>query len=103
MNEKERRLELQTKLETVVANVYFQPPETMKLKFPCIVYFKVSPDVRHANNKVYNYKQCYTLTVVDKDPDSSIPEEILNGFKYTRIDSYYRQDNLNHTKLTLYY
>lgn len=103
--ESTKRLQLQQELETLLnsRNVYFQPPETMKLKYPCVVYFKSNVSPRYANDKIYNKTQGYTLTVVDSDPDSEIPYDILNHFKYCRIDSYYRSENLNHTKLTLYY
>lgn len=103
--EKTKRIELQQLLEAVLGsrNVYFQPPEDMKLQYPCIIYFKTSLPIRYANDKMYNKMQGYTMTVVDKDPDSEIPFDILNNFKYCRIDSFYKSGNLNHTKLTLYY
>ena len=55
MDDFERRLQLQSKLEEVIGsrNVYFQPPETMRLEYPCIVYFKNALPVNYANNKIY--------------------------------------------------
>jgi len=101
----ERRLQLQSKLEEVIGsrNVYFQPPETMRLEYPCIVYFKNALPVNYANNKIYKKKQAYTLTYVDKNPDSEMPNTILHAFSFIRIDSYYRSEGLNHTKFTLYF
>ena len=32
------RLDLQSYLKTLTANVYFQPPENVKLNYPCIIY-----------------------------------------------------------------
>jgi hypothetical protein len=32
------RLQLQTLLETLTEHVYFQPPENLKVQYPCIVY-----------------------------------------------------------------
>ena len=103
--EKTKRIQLQNELEDVLGskNVYFQPPESMKLQYPCIIYFKTNVPLRYANNKVYHMKQGYTVTVVDKDPDSEIPFDITKHFEYCRIDSFYKSENLNHTKLTLYY
>ena len=105
MSQTDKREQLQVALTQVLGstNVYFQPPETMKLKYPCIIYYKTSYPLRFANNKVYKAKQCYTLTVVDKDPDSEIAYNIVDNFQYCKIDSYYRSENLNHTKLTLFY
>ena len=103
--EKTRRLKLQGEFETVLGsrNVYFQPPEDMKLQYPCIIYFKSTFPIRYANNSFYGMRQGYTVTVVDKDPDSEIPYDILKHFEYCKIDSFYKSENLNHTKLTLYY
>ena len=105
MDDFERRLQLQSKLEEVIGsrNVYFQPPETMRLEYPCIVYFKNALPVNYANNKIYKKKQAYTLTYVDKNPDSEMPNTILRAFSFIRTDSYYRSEGLNHTKFTLYF
>lgn len=105
MTESEKRLQLQSKFEEILGsrNVYFQPPETMKIKYPCIIYYKNAYPVRYADDQVYKAKQNYTVTVVDSDPDSEIHYNIQNAFQYCRVDSYYRSNNLNHTKLTLYY
>ena len=105
MDDFERRLQLQSKLEEVIGsrNVYFQPPETMRLEYPCIVYFKKALPVNYANNKIYKKKQSYTLTYVDKNPDSEMPNTILHAFSFIRTDSYYRSEGLNHTKFTLYF
>ena len=105
MNETERRVQLQTEFETFLGtrNVYFQPPESKKLSYPCIIYYKTRMPVRYANDSVYKKMQCYTVTVVDKDPDSMIADRMIEQFKYCSIESYYRSENLNHTKLTLFY
>lgn len=105
MAEVDKRLELQQKFEDILGtrNVYFQPPETMKLQYPCILYFKTNVPVSYANDSVYKYKQGYTVTYVDKDPDAEMPFTILKSFKYCRIDSFYKSEGLNHTKLTIYY
>lgn len=103
ITQKERRLQFQAELETICPNVYFQPPETMKLQFPCIVYFKTNVMVLRANNNVYKNSQSYTVTYVTKDPDSEVPFDILRHFKYTKIDSFYKSENMNHTKLTIFY
>lgn len=105
MAETDRRLALDAKLREILnsSNVYFQPPPTMKMQYPCIIYNKNAYPVRYADDTVYKSKQNYSLTVVDEDPDSEIHLDILKNFQYCRVDSYYRSNNLNHTKLTLYY
>lgn len=101
----DRRLELHEKLCDILGsrNVYFQPPESVKLKYPCIIYALSDIYVKHANNHIYGHKNRYTLTVVDRDPDSTIHEDILYSFKYCSFDRPFTRDNLNHKVLTLYY
>ena len=82
-------------------NVYFQPPSSMK--YPCIKYSISDKDKINANNRLYRSMNQYTVIVIDKDPDSEIPDKILNHFPMCSFDRFYTADNLNHTVLTLYY
>ena len=50
------RLELHEALCKVLGsrNVYFQPPEDIKMNYPAIEYSRASIDNTFANNDVYN-------------------------------------------------
>lgn len=98
------RLDLQAILETILGsrNVYFQPPENLKMKFPCIVYSRTSSDVTYADNIKYHLEKAYQVTYIDKDPDSDIPDKI-EGLPKCRFDRSFVSDNLNHYVFTLYY
>lgn len=83
-------------------HVYFQPPETVKLLYPCILY-KLSTDLpRHADNIKYFNMKCYTVTVIDRNPDSDIPD-LVAKLPYCRFDRFYAVDYLNHFVFELYY
>ena len=99
------RLELHEELCDVLGsrNVYFQPPESIKLQYPCIIYSKYVGETRNADNKRYNYIDLYNVIVIDHDPDSSIEDQLIDRFQYCRPDRHYVSDNLNHTVLSLYY
>lgn len=99
------RLELHEKLCTILKtrNVYFQPPESTKMKYPCIRYSKVGIDQKRADDMNYKNTNRYELIVIDKDPDSVIHEAILEEFQMCGFDRGYTSDNLNHYVLTLYY
>jgi len=101
----DRRLTLQEELENVLGsrNVYFQPPETLKMKYPCIRYTKEKPYIESADNKRYFNKAHYNLIVIDTDPDTEIPERIAEHFMYCDVERYYRSNNLTHCALNLYY
>lgn len=99
------RLNLHEELCKVLGsnNVYFQPPESIKLKYPCIVYSLSGIDRRTANNASYNMAHSYTVTLIDSNPDSSFIESILSHFQMCRFDRSYASDNLNHFIYTIYY
>lgn len=97
------RLKLHEELCVILGtrNVYFQPPSSMN--HPCIKYSRADVDKDNANNKPYRSTNRYTIIVIDRDPDSEIPDKILNHFPMCSFDRFYTSDNLNHTVLTLYY
>lgn len=98
------RLNLHQMLGSIpgVTKVYFQPPESIKLAYPCIIYERNRGRSFQANDDLYNYVKSYTLTVIDKNPDSLIPDE-LEKLRYCTMDRYYEADNLNHWIFTIYY
>ena len=99
-----QRLYLQTILETILESrkVYFQPPSTVKISYPCIVYCRNKIDEKHANNRLYTHKYSYQITVIDEDPDSLIPDKIL-ALPLCSFDRHYTANNLNHDVFNLYY
>lgn len=98
------RLKLQTVLETLLGseNVYYQPPESMFIKYPAIIYSRYKIENKFANNKVYRQLHPYLITVIDEDPDSEIVEKI-SQLSTCRFDRHYVSDNLNHDTFILYF
>lgn len=99
------RLLLQKKLEELIGsrNVYFNPPETLKMNYPCIRYTLNKIDTRKADDLTYLKNNEYQLTVIDTNPDTAIPDILLDNFAYCSSDRTYRSDGLQHHVLTLYY
>ena len=100
----ESRLELQTLLEEILgsANVYYQPPESVKMSYPAIIYSLKNMKNNFANNSVYTQYTDYEIIVIDKDPDSVIVSKI-SKLPMCMFDRHYASDNLNHTVFTLSY
>jgi hypothetical protein len=55
-----------------------------------------------ADNKPYNHQKAYMVTVIDRNPDSEIPEKIAM-LPMCKFNRHYTKDNLNHDIYTLYY
>lgn len=83
-------------------NVYYKPPETIKMSYPAIRYSKKTIDLVYANNSTYSMKDCYEVTVIAKLPDNPVIKKLLT-LPYCSYNRYYVADNLNHDVLTIYY
>lgn len=96
------RIDLQNLLKQFVDHVYFQPPNKLKLEYPCIVYERDDIANQHADNAPYKSLTRYKVTVIDDNPDSSIVDRIklLPQCRYNR---FYTSDNLNHDVFNLYF
>lgn len=97
------RLDLHNELLALCPNVYFQPPSNIMMSYPCIVYNKTDKMNLYGSDVIHFSKQEYRVTVIDKNPDTVIPDMIERNFQYCGVDQYYTIDNLNHTVLLLYY
>ena len=83
-------------------NVYFQPPASVKMQYPAIVYSRSNIDNAHADNSVYKQEYAYEITVIDRNPDSEIVKKV-SRLPRCRFNRHYPSDNLNHDVFTIYY
>lgn len=84
-------------------NVYFQAPSSVSMKYPAIRYAKGSPSTNKANNRLYGYTECYEGVVIDPNPDSEIPRQLMEQFPMCSLGKSYPAEGLTHTPFTLYY
>lgn len=98
------RLELQSKLEELLGskNVYYQPPESVKISYPAIIYSKNRINTTKADDSNYLKKNQYEIIVISRLPDNPVIDELLD-IPYCSYDRHYVSDNLNHDVLTLYF
>lgn len=98
------RLELQSLLEELLGsrNVYYMPPESVKMQYDAIRYAKQNIRKVHANNGAYSMRDMYEITVIAKLPDHPVIKKLL-ALPYCSYGRHYVADNLNHDVLTIYY
>lgn len=96
------RSELQTLLLGFVPNVYFQPPNGLKMNYPCIVYARDNAETLYADNSPYRQTRRYSVTVIDRNPDSLISEKVA-GLSLCSYNRFFTADDLNHDVYTLYF
>ncbi len=97
----DRRLALDEVLRRIAPNVYFQPPENLKLVYPCIVYELEQIIALYANNLPYTDRARYSVIVIDRDPESSITSQIA-ALPMCRHERHFVNDNLHHDVFTIY-
>lgn len=83
-------------------NVYFQPPASVSMKYPAIVYSRENIRTNHAENNPYMQTTAYSVTVIDHDPDSEIVSKLAQ-FPKCQFSRHFTSDNLNHDVFTIYY
>lgn len=98
------REELQSLLEKILGSrhVYFQPPESIRMSYPAVVYSLSNIRNSHADNHVYFQNNIYELTIIDYDPDSEIAKAV-SKLSFCRFVRSYKADDLNHFVFELYY
>lgn len=83
-------------------NVYYQTPDNLVMKYPCIKYSKSRIKSTNADNTKYNNKTLYQIMVIDKKPDNVVINKILE-LNYSSYERHYVFDNLNHDVINIYY
>lgn len=99
------RLQLHEEFCTILesTNVYYQPPQSLMMKYPCIRYSSTTPNQTYANNKFYRGMKQYDGIIIDSNPDSVIPDKLQEHFEMFSLGKPYVADNLNHFPFTIYY
>lgn len=98
------RLDLQALLESIMGNgkVYFQPPDSLTMQYPCIVYSKDRGSYDHGDNLPYRYTQGYQVTLISRNPEDTAFGKLV-ALPLCRFDRHFAASGLNHDVFTLYF
>ena len=97
-----KREDLHRVLKSYCPNVYYQPPETFKIKYPCIIYSRDNLQVQRADNRPYILECAYSMRYISEEPDDPVIFE-LALLPFCRHSRHYVADNLHHDAFTIYY
>jgi len=97
-----KRIDLSAKLHEILDHVYFQPPATITMSYPCIVYSLSGEKPIRADDKKYANTKRYTITVVDTNPDSQYPD-MVGELPFSSAERPYTADGLYHYPYTVYF
>lgn len=97
------RVTLQERLELILGadNVYFQPPENVRMEYPAIVYERDLAETSFADNNPYRYEQQYQITLISYEATDLARMKIaaLPQCSYVR---HYTVKNLHHDVFTIF-
>lgn len=98
------RLKLQKELEETLEtrNVYFQPPASVKMEYPCIRYSLSDIVNSSADDFAYNQIKSYEMIFITRNPDDPLIDKI-SKLRFCNFNRYYAADNLHHYVFTIYY
>lgn len=72
------------------------------MQYPCVLYEWDDEEKKFANNKGYQRTKRYQVTVVDRDPDSPLPD-LVAELPMCMFDRSFKADNLNHFVYHLFF
>ena len=99
-----QRLNLSNLLRDLLgsSNVYFEPPTSLKMKFPCIVYERAKLEPDYADNLPYKIDKVYYVTCIYDDPDSDLPLKLAQ-LPMSVHQRHYTSDNKHYDQFRLVY
>lgn len=97
-------VKLQELLEGILGskNVYFQPPSGKKMSYPAIVYDLDYINKFYGDNESYLSMKRYTITYIDRMPDMTVPDKIIE-LPYCTYSRFYTTEDFNHYMFKLYF
>ena len=105
----DRRLKLDQELRDLQQEIlgyqhtYFEPPESVRMKYDAVVYQRTGYDTVKANDRNYIVHDQYQVMVISRDAETPLPKAILKHFSYCSPGRPTVTDNLYHFPFTIYY
>lgn len=95
------RLDVQAELEELIGspNVYYQPPETLKMHYPCIVYTQQRVDRFYADDGPWVQFPEYLVNYISRNPEDAGLDNLMQARNLV-FDRHYVSDNLHHNVFT---
>ena len=92
-------------LYTIRETVYFDPPTSVRMDYPCFRFVMNNTDSRYADNIHYMNHKRWAITYITRDVEDAeqVVKPVLNAFKYCTHETTYRAENLEHVVFNLYF
>lgn len=104
MTSEEKRIKFHNKLISILGNnnVYYNPPSTIKIHYPCIIYKLKDIMTNRASNKVYSLDHVYEVSLIGTKVTDDTKDKLMTNIPYCEFNNSYISDNLYHYVYTIY-
>ncbi len=85
---------------TGLTHVYYDPPESIFMEYPAIVYKKTNMPSEYADGLKYIKHLAFEVKLICEDADSKYVD-ILHDFKFSNFNRHYIADDLHHDVFTI--
>lgn len=86
-----------------IENVYFNPPESVRMKYPCVRFRRSGMSTTSANNSRYLILDRYDAVYITYEADDPMVHTIVRHFKHCRHVQQVIKDGLVDENYVLYY
>lgn len=83
--------------------VYYQPPENLKISYPCIVFENSNALTQYADNKPYTATKRYSVTLMSKTADNDLYKDKLLMLPMCTFDREFKTDGVVNTVFNMYF
>ena len=92
-------------LYTIRDTVYYDPPTSIQMEYPCFRFVMNNTDSRYADNVHYINHKRWAITYITRDVEEidQVIKEVLDKFKYSTHETTYKAENLVHVVFNLYF
>lgn len=91
-------------LEDLTDNLYIDPPEGIKMAYPCILLERDRGDTKFADNSPYIFMQGYSLTVIHRDDEAGLALLVeVRALSRCVVNRHFVTDNLHHDVHSIFF
>ena len=89
----------------ITSNVYYNPPSSVSMNFPCFRFNENNTYSIRADNKAYLNTRRWLITYITTDEEEveTVIDKMLGYFQMCNNESVYKADNLVHIVFNLYF
>ena len=88
-------------LVKICPKVYYQPPESIKIEYPCIIYHMHGDEVHHADNMPYKRFKQYSCTYITRSATDLTADQMIY-IPHSEFSRAYTTNGLHHTVYYIY-